>query len=229
MTEQEVEQLVRKTFDTLFGRNVDSFDIDRIDFLAAAVTSAKYAQQRMRKVSRLPNSPAILDFALREAPPDGLILEFGVASGGTINFIAERTARQVYGFDVFSGLPEDWRPGFPSGRFASAGLPSVRSNVELVVGLFDRTLPEFFDKHPGTISFAHIDCDLYSATNTVLHHIRSRIIPGSVLLFDEYFNYPEWEMHEFRAFREFVTAYDVSYEYIGLVPSHQQVAVRIIR
>ncbi len=89
-------------------------------------------------------------------------------------------------------------------------------------------LPEFLDRHPGVVAFAHIDCDLYSATSTVLSSLRDRIAPGSVLVFDEYFNYPGWEMHEFRAWREFASVQEVSYEYIGLVPSHQQVAVRIL-
>ena len=37
-----------------------------------------------------------------------------------------------------------------------------------------------------------------------------------------------WKQHEFRAFKEFVRANKVHYEYIGLVPHWQQVAVRIL-
>ena len=74
----------------------------------------------------------------------------------------------------------------------------------------------------------HIDCDLYSSTQTILAQLRDRIVPGTILVFDEYFNYPGWEVHEHRAFAEFIQATGRRYEYVGLVPSHQQVAVRIV-
>jgi hypothetical protein len=40
-----------------------------------------------------------------------LWLEFGVASGRTINYISNFTNDKVYGFDSFEGLPEKWRNG----------------------------------------------------------------------------------------------------------------------
>ena len=68
LTGDELIQFVKGVVDThMFGRRLDSYDIDRIDFLAAAVTSARYAQQRMRKVARLPDDLALLDHALRQA------------------------------------------------------------------------------------------------------------------------------------------------------------------
>lgn len=51
------------------------------------------------------------------------------------------------------------------------------------------------------------------------------IVPGAIILSDEYFNYPNWEQHEFRAFQEFVTDRAVRYRYIGF--SRQQVAVHV--
>jgi hypothetical protein len=49
--------------------------------------------------------------------------------------------------------------------------------------------------------------------------------PGTVLVFDEYFNYPGWERHEFKAWREFAAAHGVDYEYVAY--ARQQVMVRI--
>jgi hypothetical protein len=49
--------------------------------------------------------------------------------------------------------------------------------------------------------------------------------PGTVLVFDEYFNYPGWERHEFKAWREFAAAHGVDYEYVAY--ARQQVTVRI--
>jgi hypothetical protein len=50
-------------------------------------------------------------------------------------------------------------------------------------------------------------------------------VPGTIILFDEYFNYPNWEVHEYKAFQEFVTKYGVKYRYLAF--ARQQVAVRI--
>ena len=62
--------------------------------------------------------------------PNTLWLEFGVASGNTINYISKFTTDKVYGFDSFEGLPEKWRDGFDKGSFNRHGiLPHVNSNV----------------------------------------------------------------------------------------------------
>jgi Macrocin-O-methyltransferase (TylF) len=106
-------------------------------------------------------------------------------------------------------------------------MPEVAQNVELVVGWFENVLPGFLTAHPSPLSLLHVDCDLYSSTKTVFHHLGSRIYPGTVIVFDEYFNYVGWRNHEFKAFAEFVVASGVSYQYIGAVPSSQQVAVVI--
>ena len=39
--------------------------------------------------------------------PNTLWLEFGVASGKSINYISKFTNDKVYGFDSFEGLPEN--------------------------------------------------------------------------------------------------------------------------
>jgi hypothetical protein len=57
--------------------------------------------------------------------------------------------------------------------------------------------------------------------------LRQRLQVGTIILFDEYFNYPGWEIHEFRAFQEFIVTTGIQYEYIALNPDHQQVAVRL--
>jgi hypothetical protein len=44
--------------------------------------------------------------------PNTLWLEFGVATGTTINYISRFTNDKVYGFDSFEGLPENWREGY---------------------------------------------------------------------------------------------------------------------
>jgi hypothetical protein len=212
----------------ILSRGSESLNLDMISGLAAGVASSQYVETKMKGAQRFPNSLELIDFACAHARVDGLALEFGVFSGTTINRIAQSTMAKVYGFDSFEGLPEGWRPGYEKGIFARPDLPQVAKNVELVVGWFDRTLPGFLDQHPGPVSLLHVDCDIYSSTQTVLTQLRDRIVPGTVIVFDEYFNYPGWELHEYKAFKEFVETAGIRYQYIGFVPSHQQVAVRVV-
>jgi hypothetical protein len=214
----------------LLGKQTDSYNVDSISFLAACVASSQYADRHMANARRANSDLELLKFAIENIAVDGLVLEFGVFGGRTINHIAGLlSGKKVYGFDSFQGLPEKWRPGFEKGAFSRSDLPSVRENVELVVGLFDRTLPTFCDLHHNEkAALLHIDCDIYSSAKIVLHNMTGYIMPGTIIVFDEYFNYPGWKQHEFRAFKEFVRANRVHYEYIGLVPHWQQVAVRIL-
>jgi predicted O-methyltransferase YrrM len=105
----------------------------------------------------------------------------------------------------------------------------VRENVELHVGWFDATLPEFKTKHGNTpLQLLHIDSDLYSSAVTILETLKDNIVPGTVIVFDEYLNYPGWELDEFKAWQEHVAKYKIKYEYIGRVSKHQKVAVRVL-
>ena len=133
----------------------------------------------------------------------------------------------MWGFDSFTGLPEDWRDRFPSGTYAVDALPKTRRNARLQVGLFDDTLEPFLREHPGWARLLHIDCDLYSSTKTVLDAFAARIKPGTVLVFDEFFNYPGWQEQEYKAFIEFAARENLSYEYLGYCRYSEQVALKI--
>ena len=82
-------------------------------------------------------------------------------------------------------------------------------------------------EHDGPVSFAHIDCDLYSSTVTILENIGDRLRPGTHLLFDEYFNYPSWKQHEHKAWAEFCAAHGVNYTYLGFTALDGRVLVRV--
>ncbi len=191
----------------------------------AAASSARLVQDLMPTARTFNNSIATLEYALSLAPPDGMALEFGVYRGRTLTVIAEaRKHHQVFGFDSFQGLPEDWRSNLPAGTFATEQLPDV-AGAELVVGWFNDTLPDFLANHPGPVAFLHLDADLYSSTATVLEHVGPRLLPGSVIVFDEYFNYPGWEQHEHRAWQEFVQKTGIECQYAAYTSNDEQVTV----
>jgi hypothetical protein len=62
---------------------------------------------------------------------------------------------------------------------------------------------------------------------TVLRTLSPRLKPGAVLVFDEYFNYPNWQRHEWRAFQEFVRDAGMSYRYLGFAQKNGHVAVML--
>jgi methyltransferase family protein len=191
----------------------------------AAASSERFAREAMSIASTFDHPIATLEHALSLAPTDGMALEFGVATGRTLNVItAARENKQVFGFDSFQGLPEDWRSDIPAGAFKTENLPDV-PGAELVVGWFEHTLPDFLASHPEPVAFLHLDADLYSSTATVLAQVGPRLRPGCVIVFDEYFNYPGWEQHEHRAWQDFVTESAIEFQYVAYTCNHEQVAV----
>ena len=157
-------------------------------------------------------------------------MEFGVYKGESINYFAQKLShKNIYGFDSFMGLPEFWRDGFNKNFFSLEGeMPVVGQNVKLIKGLFEDTIDAFLiDYNIDKISLIHIDCDLYSSTKTVLDHIRDKIVSGTIIIFDEYFNYPNWQIHEFKAFQEFIIDNNLKYKYLLYNDTHEQVAIQI--
>jgi len=201
----------------------DSFDILEIAFLKAAYESAELYETHLGSAPTFDSDLDLMSASVSQASRCGLFLEFGVATGRTITHLAGLVDTPIYGFDSFEGLPEDWRTGFDKGAF-SGSMPPVPSNVKLLRGWFSETLPVFLSQHDGTVSFLHIDCDLYSSTKSVFDLLGERICKGTVIQFDEYWNYPAWKMHEYLAFEELKVSRTLSCKPIGFVPSHQQVA-----
>lgn len=152
----------------------------------------------------------LLRHALRHA--SGHAVEFGVGDGLSLNIIAEHMP--VTGFDAFRGLPEDWRPGYPKGVFAT-NPPPVGPNANLVIGWFADTLPVFDFAALAPIALVHFDADLYSSTKTALEHIGPHLQAGTVVVFDEFHGYPGAEQHEERAWREFTEGVDIGWAVLG--------------
>jgi hypothetical protein len=147
----------------------------------------------------------------------GDILEFGVFNGESLRDFALRCpSRQVYGFDSFEGLPEDWWTR-PQGTFQTAVPVINEPNATLVKGLFDESLPPFLEHWPGKAAIVHVDCDLYNSTLSCLRPILSRFQQGTVLLFDEYYNYSDFAYHEWLAWHQLcaeneVVAHCIAYD-----------------
>lgn len=165
---------------------------------------------------------------IEAANKEGLVLEFGVRFGRSIRQIAGLVQQDVHGFDSFEGIPESWN-NEPGGAYTTGGvIPSVPDNVTLYKGWFEDTLPEFVVDHPEPVRMVNIDCDIYSSTVTVLSLLSQQIVPGTVIVFDEYIGCETWRNDEFKAFQEMVLEHGWRYEYLCFSFLTRQVAVRIL-
>ena len=75
----------------------------------------------------------------------------------------------------------------------------------------------------------HVDCDLYSSCKTAFEVFGHRIVPGTIIVFDEFYNYPGSSLHEYKAFQEFLLKSDLKARYLAYNTQHEQVAVEIVR
>jgi hypothetical protein len=221
-------RLVRKTAESVL-RN-----LDLMSQMQDLFSSVEFEREHLATVPMFKTRQELFKFALGHvAVPDGVYAEFGVYKGDSINRLARLRPHQVFhGFDSFEGLPESWTLGARTGAFSIGGrLPAVRDNVVLVKGFFERTLPEFVSAcGKKAVAFMHVDCDLYSATKTVLDRLAPLLVEGTVIVFDEYFNYPGWQQGEFKAFAEFIDSHErLGYDYIAYIRNGGQVAVRLKR
>ena len=221
-------RLLRPALETALDQ--DSQNLGRALRRQAVEDTARFVTDHMASVRSFADAPALLRHALSQIPAgrQGLVCEFGVFRGDSIRLIAESLpGHAVYGFDSFEGLPEDWTDGFPRGTFRLDRLPQVPGNVTLIRGWYAETLGPFLAGHPGDTALLHVDCDLYASAKCVLEAFEPRLRSGTLIVFDEYFNYVGWRDGEFKAFAEVVQASRIPFEYIGYTRA-QQVAVRIL-
>lgn len=223
---------VRKSRHRLVSKFSESVlrNMDIINAWEGAKTSAQFEKTNLLNTKTFKNRPALFKHCLDAVTVDGLFLEFGTYKGNSINILAKYLPQQqFYGFDSFEGLPESWTPGCRTGAFSLNGkLPAVRKNVALIKGFFDKSLPPFVDQYKDQkVAFLHIDCDLYSSTKTILELLKPMLTSGTVICFDEYYNYPEWLEGEYKAFTEFTATNNIEFEYLGYIRLGSQLAVRL--
>jgi|tagenome__1003787_1003787.scaffolds.fasta_scaffold19958066_1 hypothetical protein len=141
----------------------------------------------------------------------GDVVELGVYKAASlVRWLTFRTlleaeaSRRVWGFDAFGSFPADDVGGDDDQafirRFEDAGgdgltLDQVSgyldakgfTNYELVPGDVRDTLPKVLEQHPELrISLLHLDLDVYEPTTLALELLTDRIVPGGLILIDDY-------------------------------------------
>lgn len=141
----------------------------------------------------------------------GHIFELGVFKGASLlrfatfrDLLENDYSRKIIGFDAFGefpikGLKEEDDLKFIKSFETEAGdglkeneiLSLVKNkgfeNIELVKGNIFDTIPKFLKKNPETrLSFLHLDLDVKEPTDFALEILYDRIVPGGIIVFDDY-------------------------------------------
>jgi predicted O-methyltransferase YrrM len=217
--------LINKVADSLPSHGYSALDELGV---RTARECADYLAENMMLAIQFDKRELLWDHAIANRAIEGLVAEFGVASGYSINYLAKKLEPEIiYGFDSFKGLRTDWAgAGLAKGTFDRGGKPPrVAKNVSLMNGWFDETLPPFISKHALPFALIHIDCDTYEGAKIVLEQLKDSLAVGTVLIFDEYFGFRGWRVGEWKAWQEVVQSKKIEYEYLGF--SNGQVSVKI--
>lgn len=155
-------------------------------------------------------------------------MEFGVATGQSFRWFMQQNTHSgssFYGFDTFTGLPEDWG-NFKKGAFDNGNkVPEITDpRGKFYQGLFQQTVPGFlqeFDK--GKRNIIMLDADLYSATLYALASMAPFMKKGDLIFFDE-FAVPT---HEFKAFMDFTQSFYLELKLIGAANNYYFTAFKV--
>lgn len=126
----------------------------------------------------------------------GVFAECGVYKGGTALLLArvlKGSAKTLYLFDSFKGLPPP-NPAhdnfYGDGFFTDASADAVRELLTDYQGSIDIRegwIPDtFVGLEESRYAFVHIDVDLYQSALDCCHFFYPRVVPGGIVLFDEY-------------------------------------------
>jgi hypothetical protein len=135
---------------------------------------------------------------------DGALAEFGTYRGGCAWMILSTAPvgeRRFFLFDTYEGIPDTRLT--EAERAAEFGGRLADTSAGYVAQLLSRWDPvpqivagDVFDTMPATdtgpLAFAHIDLNASAPTVHVLEHVLQRLVPGGVIVFDDY-GWPGYE------------------------------------
>ena len=182
--------------------------------------------------SMLLRVPILRNYAIKEAiknetkEDDYTYLEFGVYKGDTANFFS-KYVNKLYAFDSFEGLREDWVGSqSPAGTFnLDKKIPKLNTNVTPIVGWVQDTLDNFLEEKKPKINFVHMDMDTYETSKFILTKIKPYLNNDAIILFDDLWWYPGWDVGEYKALKEVFN--DDEYEFKAFAVYGEQVVIKL--
>ena len=141
----------------------------------------------------------------------GHIFELGVFKGTSLIRLATFRAileseysRKIVGFDAFGKFPVDklslsedidlikhfesiGGDGLSVDELGEIMQKKCFQNINLIKGNVFETVPKYLKENPETrIAFLHLDMDVKEPTAFALEELYSRVVPGGVIVFDDY-------------------------------------------
>ena len=203
--------------------------LSKLSYWISKTGQGKFNDFYNRKV-KYENRFQLHEFILNEEIKNQAIdyLEFGVASGIAFRWWVEQNKNpdtSFYGFDVFTGLPEDFGVMKKHHYDTQGSTPKIDDNrINFIKGLFQESVPQFLiDYRSDKRKVIHMDADLYSSTLYVLTRLLPLLKKDDIIIFDE-FGVPT---HEFRAFSDTVNSYHLKYELLAAINNYLQIAIKI--
>tara|TARA_R110000823_G_scaffold256929_1_gene378743 strand:+ start:323 stop:1015 length:693 start_codon:yes stop_codon:yes gene_type:complete len=160
--------------------------------------------------------------------------EFGVYSGKSfLPWLEENKnpSSKFYGFDTFTGLPEDWDKNRPKGTFdTNDTVPDTKGDhrATFIKGTFQETLYKFLDNYVRAEDIhliIHIDCDIFTGAIYSLFGIEPYLKSGDIIIFDEFKDHN----NEFRAFEIFTSSTNIELQPFLKSKSNNQWAFAVHR
>lgn len=167
----------------------------------------------------------LFDHVIKLSNRDRCFYEFGVWRGTAFKYVNPHYSRG-YGFDTFTGIPENWHDEVKGTYSSDNVIPSIE-NAEFVQGEFEKTLPVFFKNERPLAGLINFDADLYSSTICALNNSSDVIDEETILVFDEYLINDHWEEDEHKALHEYCVENNLEINVIAVSFFTKQVAVTL--
>ena len=198
--------------------------------LRAADQSATWLHDHADKVPSFENRVELIDDAVERLSISGDILEFGVFTGAVTRYLhALLPDRAYHAFDSFKGVPEGMSLSVEQNAFDLGGVvPTLPQGVIVHAGWFSDTIPSYRSAFTDPVALAYIDCDLYESVRSVLLGIGDRLRNGSILIFDDWYNFPNWQDHSHRALNEFASQHNMTFQPIGCSVTEHAVSFQCV-
>ncbi len=209
-----------------FNNQIKINPLNFYDFYTAKEAYIKY-RKHMEKVPLFRRGDHIREYSFKRLiqnfpNQNYLIIQLGVHDGKNSKHYSYLVKKfkctcKIIGFDSWDGLSEDWT-GMTKGRDKGSQLIEKPKPPDFCIykkGNTSTELKKFLTKQSKkSINMVHFNLDTYTPTKSCLDLLKPFLNKGTILIFDDFYGYPGWSMHENKAFEKFIIKSQIKYKFI---------------